>query len=177
MVRGWSAAVAIAAVCAATTVGAATPGAPIDACSFIARDDVAAALGVAVDAGVRDDAGITSDGAYSSTCLWRVSADRDKADPNRPVGGASFAILNMMSWPSGAGGKYLQDFRDAGRRHEIAMMPVPVDIGDEALWWGSGVAVLKGDLTIGMSVHYVPERRRERAMAESLARAIADRLP
>lgn len=134
-------------------------------------------IGVAVDAGVRDDAGLTRDNAYSSTCLWRISADRDKADPNRPLGGASFAILNMMSWPDGAGAKYLQDFRDAGRNHEIAMMPVPVAIGDEALWWGSGVAVLKGNLTIGMSVHYLPERRRERAMAETLAKTIADRLP
>jgi len=157
---------------------AASEGREIDACSYLTAAEVAAAIGVQVEDGVRNDSGITRDSAYSSTCLWRVSTDRDKADPNKPLGGASFAILNMMSWPVGTGGrKYLEDFREAGRNREIAMMPVAVNIGDEALWWGSGIAVRKGDLTIGMSVHYVPERRRERALAEGLAKTIADRLP
>lgn len=168
-------AVVLAAVSPALAAG---EGVEIDACSFLTAAEVSAVLGVAVDEGARNDSGITRDNAYSSTCLWRVSTDRNKADANKPLGGASFAILNMMSWPAGtgAGRKYLDDFREAGRNHEIAMTPVKVEIGDEALWWGSGIAVLKGDLTIGMSVHYVPERRRERAAAEALAKTIADRI-
>jgi hypothetical protein len=157
----------------------AAPGVVINACDYLSSEEVSAVLGMPVEAGVRDDAGLTRDEAYSSTCLWRVAADRGKADPNRPLGGASFAILNAQSWPAGTGTgkKFLEDFRDAGRNHEIAMIPVAVDMGDEALWWGSGIAVLKGDITVGLSVHLVTDRRRERALAETLAAKIVAKLP
>lgn len=156
----------------------------INACSFLSAAEVTAAMGLEVETGLRKDSGRTGDGAYadngsySSTCLWRVAADRDKANPNLPLGGASFAILNVMSWLPGSGDAktFLQSFRDAGKEHTIAMIPVALAIGDEALWWGDGVAVRNGDISFGMSVHLVGERTRERGIAENLAGQIVGRL-
>src|SRR5690242_8527671 len=69
---------------------------PINACSLLTADEVEQVIGVNVEAGSRQDDGWvdndTVHGAYSSTCLWRASADRNMADPSLPAGGASFAI-------------------------------------------------------------------------------------
>jgi hypothetical protein len=133
-----------------------------------------------VDAGVREDTGWLDApdyaGAYSSTCTWRASSDSDAHDPTRSLGGASFAILTVISWPAGDGpAKFLQSFRNAADDHVITGTPVPLQIGDEALWWGDGVAARKGSLSFGMSVHLVNERAKERRMEELLAAKIAAR--
>jgi hypothetical protein len=136
-----------------------------------------------VDAGVRDDSGRLEgrnyEGSYSSTCVWRVSADRQANDPSLPLGGASFAILTIILWPASAGdgpAKYLQSFRDAALNGEITTRPLPLRIGDEALWWGDGVAVRKCNLSFGISVHLRNGRSKERQMEESLANKIVERL-
>ncbi|MSO98791.1 MAG: hypothetical protein EXR11_11325 [Rhodospirillaceae bacterium] len=170
---------------AAAQDGARDKGQEINACSYLSASDVTAALGHAVEAGERNDSRRTGGGAYpdngsySSTCLWKVSADRDKADPKLPMGGASFVIFNAMSWPAGSGlaKTFPQSFRDAAKDHTIAMMPVAVNIGDEALWWGDGVAVAKGDISFGISVHLIGERAKERGIEEALAAKIVTRLP
>lgn len=159
-------------------------GAEINACTLLTEQEVEAAIGRDVDPGLRRDAGRTGDGAYpdtgsySSTCLWRVAADRDKADPNRPLGGASFVILNAMNWPPGSGEskKFLQSFRDAAEHNVIPSKPVALNIGEEALWWGDGVAVRKGDTSFGISVHLVGEKPAQRGIEEKLAAQIAPRL-
>ena len=52
------------------------------------------------------------------------------------------------------------------------MQPVPVQAGDEALWWGDGVAARKGDVSFGVSVHVGTDKKAEQAMEEALAKKI-----
>jgi hypothetical protein len=172
--------------------GAADRARPIDACSLLTADEVSAVIGTKVDAGARRDDGWIDDksthgayvedkttrGVYSSTCLWRASADRNAADPNLPAGGASFAILNVFAWPPGSdqAGSFLQKFRDAAESNLIPSKPVPLKIGDEALWWGDGVAVKSGVVAFGISVHLVDGRPKERHMEETLGAKLAARV-
>ena len=152
----------------------AAPAMP-SACSLIGKDEVAAVVGGKIDAAEPNDAGTTEDGAYSSTCVWKVTGGTPlPAKPNAPFGGASFAILNTITWPAGSGmaKKYLEDFRDAAKQNLIDMNPVPVQAGDEALWWGDGVAVRKGDVSFGISVHVGTDKKAEQAMEEALAKKI-----
>lgn len=150
----------------------AAPSEAINACSFLEDEEVSAVLQMKVMPGVRDDSGeVTSGdeaGAYTSTCLWRIAAEK----------GPSYVILNVMQWPAGSGGgkRFLQNFRDAAKTGEIGGEPVPVKIAEEGLWWGDGVAASKGDRGFGISVHLVGGRDKERGLEEALARKIAGRL-
>src|SRR5690606_41909354 len=84
------------------------------------------------------------------TTRFRSSAP---ASSRRP----SFVMLNAMQWPVGKGlaGRFLQEFRDAAAHGELPSSPLPRDIGDEALWWGDGLAVRKADVSFGLSV-FIP---------------------
>ena len=179
------------AVIACFVLGPAAPAAgpdarrPINACAFLKDDEVGAALGIKVEPGERSDFGESAAGdaalagSYSSACLWRIPGKGAvPSDPDLPLGGASFVVLNMMQWPAGSGGgkRFLQNFRDAARSGEIGQEPVPVKIGEEGLWWGDGVAASKGDRGFGVSVHLVGGRDRERGLEEILARKVAGRL-
>lgn len=165
---------AIAAVGGSTialAAGASEAIAPINACALLSQQQVSQITGLPVEAGVRTDEGKTSIGAYSSTCFWR-SANPGGGRPN-------FAILNAMSWPAdGPGaGKFLQSFRDAARDGTIGRTPVPLQLGDEALWWGDGVAVRTNNVSFGISVSIVnepPDRRRP--MEEALAKIVLQSL-
>ncbi len=174
-------------MCAAAGVrgadaGAAHKATPINACALMTADEIAAVIGLKVDPGARSDDGwiddATTHGAYSSTCLWRASADRNSADPSLPAGGASFAILNVFSWPRGSNeaGSFLQKFRDAAESNLIPSKPVALKIGDESLWWGDGVAVKSGAVAFGISVHLVNGRPKERQMEETLGAELAGRI-
>jgi hypothetical protein len=165
------------AVFAAGRVAADGGGQSADACGLLSVNDIAAVIGKTVAAGEPHDSGRTKDGAYSSTCLWKAAVTAS-TDPDAPLGGAGFAILNTMVWPSGSGRarQYLEDFRKAATAHEIDMVPVPVEAGDEALWWGDGVAVAKGDVSFGVSVHLDQDKAAEQAMEENLARRVAGKL-
>jgi hypothetical protein len=123
-----------------------------NACSLLTDRQVSEVMKMKVDPGIREDSGrLQGDsyqGAYSSTCIWKAASDRDAHDLNRPLGGANFAILTVISWPAGANGAaiFLQSFRDAAESHVIANTPVPLQIGDEALWWATG-SRLEGTIT------------------------------
>jgi hypothetical protein len=151
---------------------------PINACTLLRDGAVAAILGLKVNPGEPHDTGNVESGGigiYSSTCLWRVAnKDRPTSDPKLSLGGASYAILNAMQWPPGSGQakNFLQKFRDAAREGTIDQVPVALKIADDALWWGDGVAVCKGDRSFGISVHLVGGRTKERGMEEALAREI-----
>ena len=149
----------------------------LDACALVKPEEISAVLALQVRPGLRRDAGTTRDGAYSSTCLWVVPlAEGVESDPRLPLGGASFAILNVQTWPDGPAGarRYLEDFRSSAEAHLIDRTPIEVKAGDEGLWWGNGVAVRKGGVSFGISVHL--GARDQRAMEETLARTIAGRL-
>jgi len=161
--------------------------APINACTLLTDEEVAAVVGAKVTPGERRDDGevggkgdYAPPGTYSSTCFWQFHADASGIDdPNLPMGGRRFAILNAMVWPAGGGdaAKFLQSFRDAFKEEIIPSDPVTVDIGDEGLWWGDGVAARKGDNSFGISVFLQNgDKASQRQMEEALARKIAGRL-
>jgi hypothetical protein len=165
--------IAVAGIFLAHAAGADVPAQ--DACTLIAKEEVARVTGGTVEAADRRDDGKTEDGAYSSTCVWKVTGlPALPAKPNAPFGGAAFAMLNTISWPAGSGQakKYLEDFRDAAKQDLIDMTPVTVQAGDEALWWGDGVAFRRGDVSFGVSVHVGTDKKAEQAMEEALAKKI-----
>jgi hypothetical protein len=170
----------LSAVCGDATPQYQTP--KTNSCTLLTDRQVSEVVRMKVDQGARDDGGRLEGpeyaGSYSSTCVWRASVDRGAQDPERPLGGASFAILTIIGWPPHVSGpvKFLQTFRDAAQSHDIATTPVPLQIGDEALWWGDGVAARKGNIAFGISVHLVNSRSEERQMEELLAAKIAARL-
>ncbi|MBX7199077.1 MAG: hypothetical protein K1X51_06830 [Rhodospirillaceae bacterium] len=175
----------IAALCVASAAMAADapkPG-PINACTLLTDAEVAAAIGAKVTPGKRQDEGDVGDragakGTYSSTCFWKVISDKPD-DPNKPMGGATFAILNAMQWPAGSGEakKFLESFFDAAKNGVIDQTPVQLKIADDAIWWGDGVAARKGDRSFGISVFWPDKKREERrTFEEALARKIAPRL-
>lgn len=146
-----------------------------NACTLIAKEDVAKIVGGQVESAERNDDGKTEDGAYSSTCVWKVTGlPALPAKPNAPFGGAAFAMLNTITWPAGSGKakKYLEDFRDAAKQDLIDQTPVSVQAGDEALFWGDGVAFRRGDVSFGVSVHVGTDKKQEQALETALAQKI-----
>jgi len=152
----------------------------LNACSMLDEKDIAAAVGSDVTPGERNDAGLITDGPeagiYSSTCVWRI---RNGASPDT---GASlqqsdYVILNAMRWPADKDPEtFLQAFRDFAAQGVISHRPVSLDIGDSALWWGDGVAVVKDRLSFGISVRLVGQREKRRGLEEALARTVAAHL-
>lgn len=179
----------------AETAGTAVPAAtktaqdtPINACALLSDEEVSAAVGAKVAPAERRDDGevggkgeYAPPGTYSSTCFWRFAneaADLDDAD--LPMDGRRFAILNAMAWPKGGGyaAQFLKSFRDAFEHQIIPAAPIPLDgIGDEALWWGDGTAVRKGDTSFGVSVFLQNgDKASQRKMEEALARKVVGRI-
>ncbi|NKF22321.1 hypothetical protein G7Y82_08315 [Solimonas sp. C16B3] len=126
----------------------AAPAPSIDACALLDAAQIGKVIGLPVSAGSRHDAGIENNGAWSSSCVWKLSAG---ADSTR----RGFVILNAMQWPVGSGRahEFLDSFRDAAAQGVLSATPSPRAIGDEALWWGDGLAVRRGDVSFGISVH------------------------
>lgn len=153
---------------------------PIDACSLLSAAEISQVIGVPVEAGVHRDEGLQKTGAYSSACLWTVRRKVEApADPTKPLGGKSFVILNAMQWPAGSNlaRTYLEDFREAAANGVIPAKPSPRSFGDEALWWGDGLAVRKRDVSFGVSV-FMPGTKASRPaeFEEKLAPHILRRL-
>jgi hypothetical protein len=157
----------------------------VDACALLNDTEVASTLKLEVNpADRRDDGKLDGkegyEGSYSSTCVWRVQADKDKDSVDLPMAGMRFAILNAITWPkdSGKAANFLQSFHDAAEHGIIPGKPIPLKgIGDDALWWGDGVASRVGDVSFGVSVFLQNgDKVTQRAMEEALARKIAGRL-
>jgi hypothetical protein len=165
---------------AASSSGSAA--AEINACDLLEPSEIEAAIGLPVNLGARDDSGLVSNGAYSSTCVWTVRLKSDSPDLTKPLGGKSFVILNVMQWPSGSGlaHTFLDAFREAAASGELPSKPVMRMLGDEALWWGDGLAVRKGDVSFGISTFLPHLKRQPRprlgAMEERLASRILRRI-
>ncbi len=171
----------------ATAVAAPDDGTPINACALLSDEEVSAAVGAKVTPAERRDDGEVGGqgkyapaGTYSSTCFWQFHADASgKDDPTLPMGGKRFAILNAMVWPTKEdAASFLQSFRDAFKEEIIPNDPIALTgIGDEALWWGDGTAVRKGNKSYGMSVFLQNgDKASQRKMEEGLARKIEGRI-
>lgn len=150
----------------------------INACELLTSAEISAAVGLPVDTGRRQDDGMSRDGQYSSTCFWTIEPGKPP-DVTAPARGRRFVILNVQRWPTGKGmaRQFLQAFHDSADKGIIANQPEPRNYGDEALWWGDGLAVLRGDVSFGISV-FMPQRNvpRTSAMEEKLAPHIVRRL-
>ena len=130
----------------------------IDACALLLPSEISQVIGLTVGTGLRKDAGLEPNSSYSSACLWIIKLEEAApADPTAPLGGKSFVILNAMQWPIGSGlaRTFLEAFREAAINGEIPGTPIPREFGDEALWWGDGLAVRRRDVSFGISV-YIP---------------------
>jgi|GEM_PF-977381 len=178
--------VAGASLCAAASSSVlALDAAPtIDACALLDAADIQKALGVAVEQGSKRDAGRESNGAYSSACVWMFKGENDlPIDRSAPLGGRSFVILNAQRWPPGSDGarSFLEAFREASASGVLPKAPSARQLGDEALWWGDGLAVRRREVSFGISV-FAPRDTAARANAQPgdregrLATAILARL-
>jgi hypothetical protein len=181
-VRGRRRLIGLAFAASMPAVGAHAAGTPleIDACALLRAQEISQVLSLPIEEGVRRDAGLDpAQGMYSSTCVWTVASDGSAVDPAKPLGGRSFVILNAMQWPRGSGQSrtFLDAFREAAASGEISSEPAARDFGDEALWWGDGLAVRRADVSFGVSV-FVHGMKAERpgAFEERLAPLILQRL-
>ncbi len=151
--------------CLLTTLVAAVPSAAaerdspvsgINACSLLDAEAITKVVGLPVEPGIRRDSGRESNGSYSSTCLWVIRfAGSEVLDPDAPLGGRSFAILNVLTWRAGSGlsGSFLDAFQEAARTGLIPSVPEARAFGDRALWWGDGLAVAVADVSFGLSIY------------------------
>lgn len=127
----------------------------INACSLLDAETITKVVGLPVEPGIRTDAGWEISGAYSSTCLWVIRfGGSELHDPAAPLGGRSFAILNVLTWKAGSGlaGSFLDAFDDAAKKGWIPKVPQVREFGDRALWWGDGLAVATADVSFGLSI-------------------------
>jgi len=170
-------AVLVAALALSVGAGAQAP-APIDACKLLTAAEIAAATGTKVGVAIPVGGGSTADNSYSSTCVWGVAEDSGRTTIDGPLKGTNFVMLNAWSWVPGTTGPghFLQEFRDAAKNNLIDTTPVPISLGDEALYWGDGVAVRKGAKNFGISVHVVGGKPTEQTMETALARKVLERL-
>jgi hypothetical protein len=129
----------------------------IDACALLRGAEISQVIGAPVGEPAREDAGLEPDGSYSSSCVWEIQTVKP-AEPNNgaPLGGKSFVILHAMQWPRGSGlaHTFLDSFREAAATGDIPGKPVPRKFGDDALWWGDGLAVRQYDVSFGISVFF-----------------------
>lgn len=127
----------------------------IDACGLLQPAEIGRVVGRIVDAGVRMDAGRQPDGAWSSSCVWLLRSDGEPPMGARfDLRGRSFVMLNAVQWPAGSGkaGKFLDGFREALAGGVLAGPLSPRKYGDEAFWWGDGLAVRRRDTGFGLSL-------------------------
>lgn len=134
----------------------------IDACALLRPAEIQRVIGTQVSAGVRRDFGLETNGAYSSSCVWLLGVqEAAPSGPSLDLAGRSYVILNAMQWPAGTGRarSFLDSFHEAKAGGVLAGELTPKKIGDDALWWGDGLAVVRRDTSFGLSVHFAAGRR------------------
>ncbi|HEY0942219.1 MAG TPA: hypothetical protein VGE08_19160 [Steroidobacter sp.] len=173
-----AAALAVLSSVGVSAAGTAEQPLEINACDLLTQAEISAAVGLPVGAGRRQDEGMSRDGQYSSSCIWMIEPGK-QPDRSAPARGRRFVIINAMQWPAGRdmARKFLQAFHDSAEQGILPNKPSPRKFGDEALWWGDGLAVRRGDVSFGISV-FMPQRDvpRTSAMEEKLAPHVLRRL-
>lgn len=132
-------------------------GVEINACELLQASEIERAVGRKADPGVRMDAGEHA-GAWSSSCVWLLPSGSEPATNGKlDLRGRSYVMLNALQWPAGSGKAhvFLDGFRDALASGVLAGPLVPRRLGDEAFWWGDGLAVRRRDVGFGLSVRIV----------------------
>lgn len=144
----------------------------IDACALLSSSDIAGVIGREVLQAEHHDAGLieNEDGAqsFSSTCFWDVAGVAGDGAPNNR---REYVILHAMKWSTATDAQsYLASFYGAAQHGVIPNTPAALNIGDDALWWGDGVAVLSGVSSFGISVQIADAGENRRAFEAALAR-------
>jgi hypothetical protein len=155
LVSAWLPLIAVAAMPAS----AAVPAEAINACELLQPVEISRLLGGYAAEGRRMDAGMETNGAYSSSCVWVMHPQKPAQPEARlELRGRTYVILNAMQWPAGSGkaGTFLQSFHEAKASGVLTGDLVPKRFGDEALWWGDGLAVRRRDIAFGLSVSRTP---------------------
>jgi hypothetical protein len=150
----------------------------INACTLLQPAEIARLLGRGIDAGRRMDSGAGTNGAYSSSCVWMLAPIAgEHADPRAALGGRSFVMLNAMQWPAGSGQAhtFLDSFREAKASGVLTSPLSPRRFGDEAFFWGDGLAVRSRDIAFGLSVHVTGEQHTE-VVTEKLVAQVLRRI-
>jgi hypothetical protein len=139
----------------------------IDACGLLSSEDIATDLEKPVGPPQRKDFGPVKGGAYSSVCMWSIDGEARR-----------FVILNVIRWPTGKAmaKQYLDAFYTAAAKGDIPHQPVPRSLGDQALWWGDGLAVREGDVSFGISVFAPRGERKGGEIEEVLAHRVLEAL-
>ncbi len=111
--------------------------------------------------GDRRDSGVESNGAYSSSCVWLLTArPRPHADPRAPLGSEALrdperrALATGQRWRA----PYSRRFARRATIGVIASKALTLRaFGGEALWWGDGLAVRRRrELQVSV---FVPRKR------------------
>jgi hypothetical protein len=150
----------------------------IQACSLLSQREIETELNIRVEAPERSDPGYVDDGSFSSVCIWRVVEEASASDED-VLSSRQFVILNAISWPRGKrmAKNFLDAFYAAAEKGEIAHTPVERKLGDDALWWGDGLAVRRGDISFGLSVSVRELKAKAPGKSEeALARIILQRI-
>lgn len=131
-----------------------------DVCRLLSAADIRAELGIDVATGQLHDIGFDEKlAAHSWSCIWffreQTSGSSDSYQMND---GKRFVILNLMRWSKrdNRAYEYLQGFRRAAETGELPRAPMTRSMGEEALWWGDGLAVRQGLVGFGVSVFPAP---------------------
>jgi hypothetical protein len=147
-----------------------TEAVPIDACELLRGPEISQVIGAPVGAPLRQDAGKGPHGSYSSSCVWEIAVvNPTPPAEDAPLKGKSFVILHAMQWPRGSrlAHTFLDSFWVAAADGDIPAAPEPRKFGDDALWWGDGLAVRRYDVSFGISVFFPGSRANHTGVLEA----------
>ena len=153
--------------------------ASFDACALLTAEDFNAVFDrtfTADEAGKTTGGGGAKQGAMMS-CAWVSPGAEVAGKPMASLNNTYFINLIAWSWPAGSSGSdnYMNSFVEAAKTYNQPV-PVPVTLGDGALWGGKTMHVKKGDVTMSLTFTGPDDEAAKRAAAESLATTALGRL-
>ena len=168
----------VVAGCSEESGKSGTVAASLDACALLTVEDFNAVFDRTFNADKPGPAGGggANQGAMTS-CGWASPGAEVAGKPMASLNNTYFTNLIVWSWPAGSGGSemYMKSFVDAAKTYNQPA-PVPVSLGDAALWGGKTIHVKKGDVTMTLSLTGPGDEATKRAAAESLMKTALGRL-
>jgi hypothetical protein len=177
-IAGIALATMVAAGCSEESGKSSKAAASFDACALLTVEDFNAVFARTFNA---DKPGpSTSGGAKQGammSCAWVSPGAEVAGKPMASLNNTYFINLIAWSWPAGSGGgdKYMNSFVDAAKTFNQPV-PVPVALGDAALWGGKSMHVKKGDVTMSLTLTGPDDEAVKRTAAESLMTTALGRL-
>ena len=178
LATGVALATLVAAGCSDESGKSGTVAASLDACALLTVEDFNAVFARTFNA---DKPGPSGGGGANQgammSCAWVSPGAEVAGKPMASLNNTYFTNLIVWSWPAGSGGSdsYMKSFVDAAKTYNQPA-PVPVTLGDAALWGGETMHVKKGDVTMSLSLTGPGDEATKRAAAESLMKTALGRL-